>query len=379
MYVSAHALLRANTTRFWHNRLLLPVGISTPQAPQCLSKFFSNCSLIQCHSGKEDSADSLIVNCTYPQYDISVHKGYRIQAALCIDRLPLIYEEPRAHRKWREFVKRWHEEAGGSLELPDAITYMKLPCQFLETDEEKKRKTMLLSKSGVANVDTLELMLNPAVGQQTDIMRDSINRVTEKQNMSQDKHISSLSVTDTKLQYTSGKSFGGREVERDVGDEEERMDTRSLRRKPRETLYLIVKYKDNFSDQDRQSTFWTFPFSDRIHGDSMRETLLRICHEHFGDVYEPFLVGHCPFTFYKKKYSEAIRKAGLRGRKVFFYRAHHIPGHDNVVLPQLDTVQYSTKSRGLVPVDVAWVTSDELSQYLTEKLLSTVRDGLYLM
>lgn len=95
-----------------------------------------------------------------PDYPISLHGGYKVQAALCVDRLPLVYEEPPYEIRWREFKAEWEAKTHNGLQLSDEITFMKFPFHFFETEQIQKQKEELISKTGDAEVSELELLLS---------------------------------------------------------------------------------------------------------------------------------------------------------------------------------------------------------------------------
>ena len=69
---------------------------------------------------------------------LSLHRGLRTQAALIVSRLPSEFNEPEWRRDWREFHEDWLARTGNGLKLDDAITYMRYPSHFLETEEEMR-------------------------------------------------------------------------------------------------------------------------------------------------------------------------------------------------------------------------------------------------
>ena len=52
---------------------------------------------------------------------ISVHKGLKIQGALCLERPPLRLVEPSFKRSWRAFREAWELRTGNQLTLEDEL------------------------------------------------------------------------------------------------------------------------------------------------------------------------------------------------------------------------------------------------------------------
>ncbi|KEP62251.1 UNVERIFIED_CONTAM: hypothetical protein HHA_278220 [Hammondia hammondi] len=266
-----------------------------------------------------------------PAYALSLHAGYKIQASLCVDRLPLVYREPRYEKRWREFKEKWEAQTKNGLALADEITFMKFPFHFFETEEAQKKREELISKTGDAEVSELELLLSEeGFSGKRKVQRDRDAKKTARE------------------EQGAVKSAGRGQDEKGL---------RSLEREPERTLYLIVRYGDS----------WQFPLEDRIHGQSMRSTLKRLCSEQLGSSYAPFLLGYSPFAYAKRTYPTKTKEAGILGRKIFYYRAHHIPGSENLKLPEGSPVS-----------DFAWVTLQELPAYISPRKLAAVSAGLLL-
>merc|ERR1711957_964608 len=93
----------------------------------------------------------------------------------------------------------------------------------------------------------------------------------------------------------------------------------------------------------------------------MKETLLKLCARQLGAKFEPYVVGACPFTYRKRKMSNA---AGIEGRKIFYYRGRLVPGMD-LALPSDSPV-----------ADWAWCERNELSSYLIDSEWHAVRESI---
>eukprot|EP00439_Symbiodinium_sp_Y106_P024034 s5831_g2.t3 len=139
------------------------------------------------------------------------------------------------------------------------------------------------------------------------------------------------------------KTSQRRKVERKKMETVDDMDVKSQRRLVDKSLFLLVRYG--------AASKWTFPKADRLHGQSMRETLLALAEHQLGHDFTPYLVGACPFTYRKRK---SAQYPGIQGRKIFYYRARLVPGSE-LVLP------------GETPVkDWAWYSRKELEEHLDE-------------
>lgn len=149
------------------------------------------------------------------------------------------------------------------------------------------------------------------------------------------------------------RSVRRRKVEKRKEELVDDSDMRSLLRLSKHSLFLLVRYTSG--------THWCFPKADRIHGQAMRETLLRLCSRQLGPQLNPYLVGACPFTYLKKR---SQGHPGIEGRKIFYYRGRLIPGSD-VVLPSDSPV-----------VDWKWCSEEELPRFMGTSEWCTVRDCL---
>ncbi|CAK0876937.1 unnamed protein product [Prorocentrum cordatum] len=63
---------------------------------------------------------------------ISVHKGFKIQAALCVERPPLRFVEPDYRKRWRAFREAWERRTNNHLSMADEIVFMRFHFHFYE-------------------------------------------------------------------------------------------------------------------------------------------------------------------------------------------------------------------------------------------------------
>lgn len=224
---------------------------------------------------------------------ISVHKGYRIEAALCVTRfvfnsllflifrMPIIFKEPQYAKEWRLFEERWKNATNTKLILNDVITFMGFPDQFLLSEEEKRKRELLATTTGNLEESEIDTLLG--------------------QEMESKRQLEALAGRERRKVASGKKEVKQKTV---IIPEFQKFD-----RLPYDPLYLIIKKENR----------WQFPKSSRIHGDSMRETLARIAAEQLGKDFTPYLVAACPFTVEKRR---LVKTPGLEGRKTFFYKAY---------------------------------------------------------
>eukprot|EP00386_Alphamonas_edax_P001771 GDKI01005326.1.p1 GENE.GDKI01005326.1~~GDKI01005326.1.p1 ORF type:complete len:327 (-),score=84.92 GDKI01005326.1:268-1248(-) len=271
------------------------------------------------------TATPFLDNHTPPGYPVSVHKGYKVQASLVLDRLPLQYKEAEYEKEFRLFKEQWMQRTATDVQTNDELIFMGYADQFIETEEEKKKKQRLLQTTGDAAVSELEHLLA-----QEGLDMSTMQRRERRKKRGKEKQEAEIEMTDAGLQ--------------------------NINRLRDETLYLLVKYQEHDS--------WMFPLVDRVHGHSMRDTLSRLVAEQLNPM-EPYLVGTCPFAFDKRKFANDT--IGIEGRKVFYYRGHWVPGSSNLELSKQSPV-----------ADFAWCSAKELPTMLSERKLHAVRPAIFL-
>jgi len=132
---------------------------------------------------------------------------------------------------------------------------------------------------------------------------------------------------------------------------------RSLGRRLTENLYLIVK-------RDRKENPWTFPQGGRKDMEAMRVTAQREFQLQCGKEVQHHILGNHPFGYCKYKYPTDFNslehyKQYFQGTKLFLYESIYLGGP--IVIDQKKIVDY------------AWVTKDELEDYLNPSLYSLCR------
>eukprot|EP00747_Dinoflagellata_sp_TGD_P185819 gnl/TRDRNA2_/TRDRNA2_42560_c0_seq1.p1 gnl/TRDRNA2_/TRDRNA2_42560_c0~~gnl/TRDRNA2_/TRDRNA2_42560_c0_seq1.p1 ORF type:complete len:340 (+),score=48.52 gnl/TRDRNA2_/TRDRNA2_42560_c0_seq1:60-1022(+) len=297
-----------------------------------------------------------------PAASISVHKGMRIQASLCVERPPLRVMEPAYRKRWRAFRDDWERRTGNTLSVDDEIVFMKYHFHFLE-DQAAQRALSAGADAGAPQIEGTSAGVGGGAGKGKRAVKDAkpredaVSLFTSARGIEEPTGLDAV-LTEEGLDLTfperGARTVRKRKVEKRVAAKVDDSDVRSLRRLGQQSLFLLVKYAGG-----RQ---WTFPKDDRPQGQAMRETLLKLCQRQLGERFEPYIVGACPFTYWKRKSSLL---PGIDGRKIFYYRARLLPGGMDVTLPSDSPVE-----------DWAWCTQHELPEYLGEGEWQIIRDTL---
>lgn len=270
---------------------------------------------------------------------ISVHKGLKIQAAICVERPPTRVLEPDYKTRWNAFRETWERRTNNDLTVEDEIVFMRFHFHFLEGGSGSKRAAASLSS-----------------GQQGSLDGDASSSLLPQQAEAAgglDALLSQEGLADLSFPEQGKRRTRRRRVQKQVAMKVDDSDLRSLERLSGHSLYLLVRLPG--------AAHWTFPKADRAHGEPMRETLLKLCARQLGAKFSPYIVGACPFTYRKRRSGHL---PGIEGRKIFYYRARLTPGM--VVAPPDDSLVE----------DWAWCSRDELSSYLGDSEWHTVRHGL---
>ncbi|XP_035677629.1 39S ribosomal protein L46, mitochondrial-like isoform X2 [Branchiostoma floridae] len=117
-------------------------------------------------------------------------------------------------------------------------------------------------------------------------------------------------------------------------------------------LYLLVKQK--LGDK----AVWVMPQGSRQEGETLRQTAERILLTCCGTHLRTTFYGNAPCGFYKYKYPRTMRSENNVGAKVFFFKAE-LTGGD-----------IECDSEGVE--EFAWVTPEEMKEYLPQKYLDSV-------
>ncbi|CDJ53734.1 hypothetical protein, conserved [Eimeria brunetti] len=179
---------------------------------------------------------TLLLNQPPPDYEISVHRGLKVQASLVLQRLPLVYKEPPYEQQFRLFKEDWEKKTNNTTVLDDEITYMQLPGHFLETQQQQEQREKQQQKTGDAELSELDMLL-----QQEGLVMD--RHKMRKQRRKQQENAAA-----------PARALAGAAAAAERED-------RSLSQHPERVLLLLVKYGNG----------WQFPVEDRRHGQTMRQ------------------------------------------------------------------------------------------------------------
>jgi len=264
---------------------------------------------------------------------VSVHKGYKVQAALCCDRLPLVSRQIAAFEEWRKYHEEWQIENACNVRPSNDLVFMRFPFHWLESPEEKeykKRQQITGTKAEKGNLSGVDALLDEE----------------------------GLDFDFQSYETKSTTCSAGPKV--DVGNNSAAAeDVRDPQSRKERCLWLVVRY--------RGENEWQFPTIDHTPTESMRETLQKMWLNHFGPKTSAHYVGMTPFAVRKSRYDASTEaKMGLKGRKTFFYRSHWLPSYDTAAeIPRDSPVE-----------DWRFATRDELSTLLSRENWRTVRYGL---
>lgn len=292
---------------------------------------------------------------------ISVHKGLKIQAALCVERPPTRIVEPDFKRRWHAYKEAWEMRTSNHLTIQDEIVFMRFHFHFLGD----KAAQQALAGSAPARIPSgggrgrspdgrVEEQLEEVASSEAAVSGRLAEALASRSDLGGLDAL--LAGEGLDLAFPQQRRRGAARRQRALRSQAEVQgeDTaRSLRRLGERSLFLLVQYRGAGS--------WTFPKVDRVHGQAMREALLRLCTRQLGPQFAPYIVGACPFAHRKLK---SDRHPGIKGRKIFYYRARLVPGMD-LALPSDSPV-----------ADWVWCSRDELPHYLGTGEWCIVRDGL---
>lgn len=287
--------------------------------------------------------------------EISVHKGNKIQAALCVERPPTRVVIPDYVKRWRDFVDDWEKQTGNDLNIDDDLVKMRFHFHFLD-DPAAARLIMGTQSGRETRIPGFE---RRALRKSSNALLSGSGRSSRRASPTEPQDGADLGMflTDEGIDLKLPSLRRTRTRQRRTGPKDVKKvddsDMRSLVRLETNSLYLLVKYA--------QGQRWTFPKANRLPGEPMQETLRGLCHKQLGPDFKPFIVGACPFSYQKRR---SNRHPGIEGRKIFFYRARHLPGTS--LEPPAD---------GNV-VDWVWCSRVELSKYLSPNEWHAVCDSI---
>ncbi|KAI1317104.1 54S ribosomal protein L17 mitochondrial [Mortierella claussenii] len=145
-------------------------------------------------------------------------------------------------------------------------------------------------------------------------------------------------------------SFNDRTTEAD-----RKNDIKSLERALQRTLYLIVK-------KPRDQHAWQFPQGGVHVNENLQEAAGRELQEECGGNMDLWFVGRVPIGHYNYSLPKDSKGSKIDGTKVFFMKAHIFAGQ----------VQVDNKEI----VDFAWVTKQEMKDYVSAEYYDAVKDML---
>ncbi|KAF9541230.1 54S ribosomal protein L17 mitochondrial [Mortierella hygrophila] len=144
-----------------------------------------------------------------------------------------------------------------------------------------------------------------------------------------------------------------------ITDADRKNDVRSLERALARTLYLIVK-------KPRDQHAWQFPQGGVRVCENLQEATGRELSEECGSNMDLWFVGRVPVGHYQYNFSKDFvaksSNTAVKGAKVFFMKAHIFAGQ----------VQVDNKE----VVDFAWVTKQEMKDYVAPEYYDAVKDML---
>jgi large subunit ribosomal protein L46 len=250
-----------------------------------------------------------------------VSSNYRIVSGVVLSRTPQITRDSTPFEKaYFDYSEKLERQAAAPLASDFYFKKGSLAERRWKEDEEARKKAM------------------------ADPQLSLTDAVKEAQSIQQDEE----SVTPLSNKFETGS----RETEAD-----KKNDIKSLDRALQRTLYLIVK-------KPRDQHAWQFPQGAVEDGEYLHDAAERELAEECGKNMDVWFVGRQPIGHYTYKFSEdhVKKNPGANGAKVFFMKAHVFAGQCN---PDNKEV-----------VDFAWVTKDELPQYVSPEYFDAVKDIL---
>ncbi|KAG0242253.1 39S mitochondrial ribosomal protein L46-domain-containing protein [Mortierella sp. GBAus27b] len=143
-----------------------------------------------------------------------------------------------------------------------------------------------------------------------------------------------------------------------ITEADRKNDVRSLERALQRTLYLIVK-------KPRDQHAWQFPQGGVRAVENLQEAAGRELQEECGGNMELWYVGRVPIGHYIYSHPKGTKSesdVAIKGTKVFFMKAHIFAGQ-----AQVDNKEI---------VDFAWVTKQEMKDYVAPEYYEAVKDML---
>ncbi|RUS32360.1 39S mitochondrial ribosomal protein L46-domain-containing protein [Jimgerdemannia flammicorona] len=250
-----------------------------------------------------------------------IAKGYRIVAGVVLIRDPQIIRDPtpfeRAYFAYQEKLAR-----AAALPFPVGFYFKKGSVAERRWKEEEAARNQAMRSP---------LSIQDAVREAAELAQTDEERVQQQE---------------TKIEYADRITEADR-----VGD------MKSLDRALQRSLYLVVK-------KPREQHAWQFPQGGVGTGELLHQAARRELLEECGPDMDVWFVGRTPIGHYKYIFPDdyVAKDPKAKGARVFFMKAHIFAGQ---VRPDNDEV-----------VDYAWVTKQELKEYVSPDYYKAVKDML---
>ncbi|CDR96807.1 SHORT-CHAIN DEHYDROGENASES/REDUCTASE FAMILY MEMBER protein, putative [Babesia bigemina] len=223
---------------------------------------------------------------------LTEHCGWKLQVALCVDRQPTQFAEFAADRAFREFAEAWRRSTLTQLNVPKLSTIeSKITHKITPSKERKPASTNTETEAAVEVTEELDELL----------AREIAFRPTRRR--------------------TQKGQLETKQVEKVNVDG----DLRNVERLAQHWLFLALKHRLHG---------WMLPTADLYHGDGLRQTLQRLCAEQLGESYTPYFIGYAPFFHRTLPVPQVGVESEIKGNKIFYFRARHVPGTALDIRPQ---------------------------------------------
>ncbi|KAL8442915.1 hypothetical protein Emag_006200 [Eimeria magna] len=301
-------------------------------------------------------AGTLLLNDPPPAYEVSVHRGLKVQASLLLQRLPLVYREPRHEQRFRVYREEWEQQTSNSPMLGDDIVFMQLPGHFLETQQQQQQREQQQRKTGDAELSELDMLL-----QQQGLKLTTRRRIREQQQQQQQQAVYTLYIRARTLALTSPHNSTWVSSERLLLLLRRQLQQQQQREGEKTSLFL-VSLRGPCCCSLNMEVFGNC----RWEGDASTRSLKP--HSAY-----PHLIAAPPPPAAAAAAAAADigstlhAAAGASRCSLFFYRAYYVPGR-----PQVSPPLHSPIS------DWAWLSADEAKTRMAPAAFAAVRDALLL-
>ncbi|RIB11738.1 39S mitochondrial ribosomal protein L46-domain-containing protein [Gigaspora rosea] len=255
-----------------------------------------------------------------------VHEGYRIVAGIVLSRTPIILRDPhpfeREYYLYQQRLEHIHAPP-----FPVDFYFKKGSVAEKKWREKKEREKAEASL---------------AFGS-----RKTKNKTSSEKN-GEEETIDSSDVSSDEEEIKIANKITSADLTNDV---------KSLDRALQHTLYLIVK-------KPRETHSWQFPQGGVEKTETLVQAASRELEEECGNCMDVWFVGRRPIGYYKYDYPKCFVKDNIeyKGAKVFFMAAHIFAGQVKVDNKEI--------------IDFAWVTKQEMKNYVHTEYYEAVKDML---